>query len=103
MRYAVIASVDSAGRTTVYHPFGGKESAPLAAGPRVELPGSIVLDDSRGPERVFAVMSARPFPTDTVVDALRKVASQGTAAIRGTARLPLEATTQQSILFEKSP
>lgn len=104
-RYAVIASLDGAGRTTVYHPYGGKESAELASGPRVEIPGSIVLDESPGPERIFAVLAARPFATTVVVEALQKLAGKGPTALRETNVLPLpvKSSTQQSILFEKSP
>jgi hypothetical protein len=105
MRHAVIASIDGAGKATVYHPFGGKESAPLPESMRVEVPGAIVLDDRPGPERVFAVLTPRPFPTATVVEALQKLAARGTAAVRETTSLPLSIApvTQQSILFEKSP
>jgi hypothetical protein len=99
--YAIIASVDGAGRTTIYHPYGGTESAPLARGPRVEIPGSILLDDSPGPERVFALLSAKPLPAPTVIEALKKLAREGSAAVRRTDRLPIKAT-QQSILLEKS-
>jgi hypothetical protein len=103
-RYAVIASLDGTGRATVYHPFGGRESAALPPGPRFEVPGSIVLDDSPGPERVFAVLAARPFPTALVLDALQTLARRGSIALRTTARLPLALeATQQSLLFEKSP
>ena len=104
-RYAVIASLDGAGRTTIYHPFGGQESAALGAGPQVEIPGSIVLDDSPGPERVFAVLAPQPFATAVVVEALQKLAGQGIAAVRETTTLPmpLESATQQSLVFEKSP
>ena len=100
MRYAVIASLDGAGHITVYHPFGGGESAPLPPQARVEIPGSITLDDSPGPERVFAVMAAHPFLTATVVDALQKLAG---GTVRSAAALPIQGARQQSILFEKSP
>jgi len=104
-RYGVIASLDGAGRSTVYHPFGGHDSAELGAGPRVEIPGSIVLDASPGPERVFAVLAPHPFSTAQVVEALQKLAGKGAAALRETTSLPLsvKSATQQSILFEKSP
>lgn len=104
LTHAVIASVDGAGRVTVYHPYGGSESAPLAPGPRVEVPGSIELDDSPGPERVFAVLSARPLQTAVVVEALKKLALEGSAAVRRTDRLSIGLkATQQSILLEKLP
>jgi hypothetical protein len=104
-RHAIVASLDGAGRTTVYHPFDGRQSAALPAGARIEIPGSIVLDRSPGPERVFAVLAPNPFPAALVVEALKKLAGQGPGALRATTHLPLEleAATQQSLLFEKSP
>jgi hypothetical protein len=105
--HAVVAGLDAAGRVTIYHPWGGSQSAPLPAGPRVEVPGSIELDASPGPERVFAVLSARPLQTAAVVEALtlrvRQAGSDGSAAVRRTERLPIEGTKQQSILLEKTP
>jgi hypothetical protein len=102
LRYAVIASVDGAGHTTVYFPLRGDRSATLEGTPRLEVPGSIVLDDAPGPERIFAVLSSRPFATAPVIEALRQVASHGSAAIRATRTLPIEAATVQSLLFEKT-
>jgi hypothetical protein len=104
--FALIAGIDGAGRPTIYHPFGGLESAPLPPGPRVEIPGAIRLDDSAGPERVFALLSARPLPAAAVLQALEKLAQQGSAAVRRTERLPLHGVgvvQQQSILLEKTP
>jgi hypothetical protein len=103
-RHAVIASVDGAGQTTVYHPYGGRESAPLPARARVEIAGSIALDRTPGPERVFLVLAPRPFPTAAVTEALRKLASAGPAALRATTTLPMniDSATQHSVLFEKS-
>jgi hypothetical protein len=104
-RHVVIASIDGAGKATVYHPFGGRESAPLREGMRVEVPGSIALDASPGPERVFAVLAPRPFSTASVIEALRGLGTKGPTAIRATTTLPLTlaSVTQQSILIEKTP
>jgi hypothetical protein len=102
-RFALIASVDGAGKPTIYFPFQGTRSAALPAGPRVELPGSILLDESPGPERVFAVLSPAPLAAATVLDALKVLASKGGDAVRRTAALPIEGVAQQSILFEKQP
>lgn len=105
LRHVLIASVDGTGKATVYHPFGGQKSAPLPEGMRVEVPGSIQLDDRPGPERVFAVLAPDPFAAGVVVRALERLARQGTAAVRATSTLPfpLKSVTQQSILFEKTP
>jgi hypothetical protein len=103
LRYGVIASIDGAGHATQYFPFQGDRSVPLAAQARLEIPGSIELDHAPGPERIFAVMSARPLATATVLEALHQLASQGIAVIRTTTTLPIQAASVTSILFEKTP
>lgn len=98
--YLLIASVDGAGHTTIYYPYGGRGSGRLAAEPRVELPGSIVLDDAPGPERVFALFSERPLSAGEVEAATRAIAAGGADAIRRRRALDLPAA-QTSLLFEK--
>jgi hypothetical protein len=97
----LIASVDGDGKVSVYFPYGGTGSAPVRPG-RNELPGSIVLDASRGPERLFAVLSAEPIEAAPVTRALGELGRRGPEAIREARRLPLS-TTQLSLVFEKSP
>jgi hypothetical protein len=101
LAYAMIASLDGAGRATVYHPYGGAQSAPVGAEPRVELPGSIVLDRGPGPERIFALLSRRPLATAEVVRALEEIGRGGPGAVRATPQLPLPVEAQGSVLFEK--
>jgi hypothetical protein len=61
-QYLLIASQDGAGAFTVYHPFGAAESTRLESTlPRkVELPGSVELDETLGTEHVVAVFSDAP-------------------------------------------
>jgi hypothetical protein len=99
--YALIASVDGGGRATVYHPFRGERSVALPPGARVELPGSIVLDRSPGPERVFALLSRQPLAAADVLPALAAIGRRGPSAVRATSRLALPADAQGSVLFEK--
>jgi hypothetical protein len=101
MRYLLIASIDAAGAATVYVPYGGAQSMTLEAAPRVELPGSIVLDAALGPERVFALFSAEPLAADTVVQALAAIGGRGPSAIRGAHRLDVAAREQATVVFEK--
>jgi hypothetical protein len=100
LRYVLIAGVDGAGRATIYHPFQGSESGPLA-GAVVEIPGSIVLDRSPGPERIFALLSSRPLPAAPLRDALAALGRGGPGAIRATRRLAVTAAVQETVLFEK--
>ena len=60
MQHVLVASIDAAGKTSVYFPFGGNASGLLSES-RNELPDTIVLDDTLGPERIFAFYSREQF------------------------------------------
>ncbi len=100
-RYLLVASIDGAGKVSVYHPFQGTVSAPLGADARVELPGSIVLDRAPGPERIFALLSEVALSATAVRESLKGVEAGGPERIRQTVELPLPGTEQDSFLFEK--
>jgi len=94
-RYLLVVSIDGAGKVSVYHPFDGAASAPLAGTARVELPGSIVLDRAPGPERIFALFSDAPVAVAAVRQQLeRQAAGEMSPALPG--------TEQVSFLFEKA-
>lgn len=99
--YLLVASVDGDGQVTVYFPAGGKESGRVEDGRKVELPGSIVLDDARGPERVFALFSKEPLTAGPVTTALRAIGAGGRDAILRAGTLPVPADAQRSIVFDK--
>jgi hypothetical protein len=101
--YVVIASLDGSGRSTSYVPVGGALSVAVKSGAWWEAPGSIILDDTPGPERIFAIFSERPLPVAQVDQALATVARGGVAAVRTTVRLNLEAVDQATLLIEKVP
>jgi hypothetical protein len=98
-RYVLVASVDGAGKVSVYHPFDGAGSAPVGGAPSVEVPGSIVLDRAPGPERVFALFSDAPLSVAALRPELERLAAQH--AIRGTRAVALPGAEQASFLFEK--
>ncbi|MBZ4421329.1 DUF4384 domain-containing protein [Myxococcus sp. RHSTA-1-4] len=100
--YALVVSVDGAGQVNTYHPYGGARSALLPTRGVVEIPGSIVLDDARGPERLFALFSREPLAFDAVAPALKELAAGGADAIRDRTRLPVPAGAQATFLFEKT-
>ncbi len=66
-RHVLIVSRDGAGVHTVYYPFGGDQSAPLAPGTAVELADSVVLDDVPGAEALYVFLTDQPL---TLADAL---------------------------------
>jgi hypothetical protein len=68
-KYVLIASRDGAGGFSVYHPFGAAQSGAIEPG-RVELPGSIELDEVVGLERLVAVFSDAPVQADAVKAAM---------------------------------
>ncbi len=101
LRYAIIASVDGAGQTSIYFPFHGAASAPVEGRAALAVPNSIVLDRAPGPERLFVIYSDRPVDARTVREALAPAASGGASAIRATRRLSIPGTVQSTLLFEK--
>lgn len=71
-QYLLIASKDGAGAFTVYHPFGATESTRLAGSlpKKLELPGSVELDETLGTEHVVAVFSDAPVKATDVEAAM---------------------------------
>jgi hypothetical protein len=98
--YLMIASIDGAGRASIYYPYDGRSSATIR-GPRVEVDGSIVLDDAPGAERLFAILTDEPVDSERVERLLRAVGAGGLATIRATQTLDLPAREQLSLLVEK--
>jgi hypothetical protein len=100
-RYVLIASIDSAGQVNVYHPFHGQASAEVDPKGTVPVPGSIVLDQAPGPERIFFIHSQQPLQVPTVRELLGKLGAGGARMIRDTKHLPIADTVQSTLLFEK--
>jgi hypothetical protein len=101
LEHVVVGSVDGTGRATIYYPYQGPQSARVDPRRRLEVPGSIVLDDAPGPERLFAVFSRAPLSSEVVRAALERLGAQGQEAIRRARDLPLPGTSQATLRFEK--
>jgi hypothetical protein len=101
LSYVLIASVDGAAQTTVYYPFQGEASAEVDNKDTLPVPGSIVLDQAPGPERIFVIHSERPISASTARAALARLGAGGADAIRAAQRLPIEGTVQSTLCFEK--
>lgn len=99
--YVLIASVDGAAQASVYYPFHGEASAEVDNKNTVPVPGSIVLDQAPGPERIFVIHSERPISAETARAALARLGAGGADAIRAATRLPIEGTLQSTLCFEK--
>ncbi len=74
--HLLVLELDGRGAASVFYPYGSTTSAPLAAGQRDFLPGSVVLDDAPGPESLFAVFSPRPLEAAPLLEALRTQAGR---------------------------
>jgi hypothetical protein len=98
-----VVSVDATGQVSRLFPASGEAQGEVA--PEGPLPGGAILDDRPGPERFFAVCSARPLPLADVERAARMAAPGGDAAVRGAKGLPglPEGVTQATLLLEKRP
>jgi len=100
-KHILIAGVDGAGKANAYFPYGQWQGAALAAGTRFEAPGSIVLDDSPGPERIFAFLSPDPLDGAAIRARLESLARLGPRAIRATAEVDVAGSEHSSVIFEK--
>jgi hypothetical protein len=100
-RYLIVASIDGAGLANVYFPYNGTESAEIGRRDRFEVPGSIVIDASPGPERFFALLSSNTLQTIAVRRALDAIGRDGIGGIRDAQRLSVGADEQVSLLVEK--
>jgi hypothetical protein len=99
--YLLIAGVDGSGSASAYYPFGQWQSAPLMERGRFEVPGSIVLDTSAGPERIFAFLSHQPIDGNLVRTTLEDLARRGPQAIRSSHNLQVPGADTSSVMFEK--
>ncbi|MCP3141831.1 DUF4384 domain-containing protein [Pyxidicoccus xibeiensis] len=70
--HLLVLELDGRGNASVFHPFDGASSAPLAAAQRDFLPGSVELDDAPGAEWLFAVFSPRPLQAAPLLAQLRE-------------------------------
>ena len=100
-RWLLVLSLDGGGRSTVYLPYGGSASRPIDPLRRFEDDGSITLDETRGPERIFALFSDQPIAAAEAIRALGEIAGRGPEAIRSTRHLLVTAGSQTSLLLEK--
>jgi len=98
--YLMVVSIDGAGHPSVYYPYQGERSGTSTPDPS-ELPGSIVLDASPGPERIFALSSTEPLDARMVIRALAEIGARGAAAIREARSLGVATAQQATVLFEK--
>jgi hypothetical protein len=99
--FVVVVEVDGAGAVTALQPGEHPESWPVQASGTHVLPGSIILDEAVGPERVFAVFSDAPLPVEVVVEAVRAAVKAAGGDPRKVEALGLDGTVLAVLDFLK--
>lgn len=99
--FLLVASVDGAGKASIYFPFGGTASAAVENRDQVVVPGSIRMDGTLGPERIHALLSSHPLDAATVLARLQALGARGHGAIRAGGPLDLGAQAELSLVIEK--
>ncbi|MCU0664046.1 MAG: hypothetical protein MUC50_17175 [Myxococcota bacterium] len=97
-RHLFVIAIDERGVVSSYYPLGGTQSV-LRAANGEPLPGSVILDDSEGLERLYLLAADAPL---TLADIRPRVAAAlaQTGSLEQLGRLPI-AAWQVSLLIEK--
>jgi hypothetical protein len=69
--FLMIVDIDGSGRLQTLYPYGERAAAAIHAKDSPLLPGSIALDRSPGPERLFAVYRSTQFTLDSIARELQ--------------------------------
>lgn len=77
-QYVLVVSVDSRGVTSPLYPEAPGQSLKISPEGEHVLDGSVILDDAKGPERIFAFFSDSPLSYEEVVTRLRQAVPPGT-------------------------
>ncbi|MGA9521184.1 MAG: DUF4384 domain-containing protein [Myxococcaceae bacterium] len=96
MGYVRVVGIDSAGHVTVYYPEKGEEIATAPIG-KTMLPGSIVLDDTAGTERLVALLCETPVDVARVREAAERALREGAGSPQRVGRLGLSC---EQVMFE---
>lgn len=100
-QHVQVVSIDLAGTASTYFTaVVGSKPLDVADG-AWRLPGSIVLDETLGPERIFVIVSDRAPAAATVRESLRAIGRGGADGIRNSSTLAGVPGEQASFLIEK--
>lgn len=80
--WITILDKDGTGQVSVFYPFHAQGGAPIQAGSADPLPGTIALDDARGPEWLVAVFSPQPIDVSSLKTQLARTPAGGTPSLR---------------------
>ncbi|MFL5442073.1 MAG: hypothetical protein ACJ79W_23225 [Myxococcales bacterium] len=96
--YFFLVGVLPSGEVVAYHPYGGTKSVPIAGGREITLPGSLVLDESKGIEYFGGLFSPEPLALEEVRTAVRRALERDSALPAQGLDLP---ATQHWIVIRK--
>jgi hypothetical protein len=103
-RYVFLVSLDDRGNVSNFNHRSATASVPIEPGSGRVLEGSIILDASVGPERVFAIFSNSPLQLEEVKDAAKRAyhdLQKSGKSVRDLTRLPLHHSQASVLLFKK--
>ena len=75
--YFFLVGVEPSGNVVAYHPYGGTKSAEIAVGREIALPGSLVLDESKGVEYFGGLFSREPLRLEEIRGAVQAALARG--------------------------
>jgi hypothetical protein len=96
--YFLLVGVEPSGNVVAYHPYRGTKSAPIAGGREIALPGSLILDESKGTEYFGGLFSQEPLGLEQVRAAVRTAFARGSSLPPQGVELP---ATQHWIVIRK--
>jgi hypothetical protein len=100
--WVLVLGLDAAGTVTPYAA-GGGEGVPLAAEAPTLLPGSIVLDDTGGTERLVALFCEHPVRADEAVRAGARALARAGGDPAASLDVQVPGCRQASLAFRKVP
>ena len=95
---ALLVGVETGGKVSVYFPAVGDRSADVAPGRWTEAPGSVLLDDARGHERLFVLYADAKVSLEAVERAAGRLGDLRTART-----LPVEGVRAQATFLLVKP
>ncbi len=101
--HVYVVSVDGSGVIGALYPSDGGASVAIEPGADRVLPGSIILDDAVGPERVFALFSRAPLGFEEVEPLVRAALEAHGGDVRAADRVEWAGGDQASVWFLKVP
>jgi Domain of unknown function (DUF4384) len=78
-----LVGIEPSGKVLPYYPYGGERSVPIAGGKEITLPGSLVLDESKGTEYFLGIFSPAQLRLEQIRSAVDEALKTGRPLPRG--------------------